>query len=35
VEPSELAKLLEKLKKKAPEVYRHLIGVIKAILAIY
>jgi hypothetical protein len=32
MEPTELAQLLAKLRGKAPEVYRHIIGVIKAVL---
>jgi len=32
MEPSELAKLLESLKRKAPEIYRHIVGIIKAAL---
>ena len=34
IEPDELAQLLSKLKRKAPEIYRHLIGMIKAALNI-
>jgi hypothetical protein len=34
IEPDELATLLTKLKQKAPEMYRHLIGMIKAALNI-
>ena len=34
IEPDELAVLLAKLKRKAPDIYRHLIGMIKAALNI-
>jgi hypothetical protein len=34
IEPDELARLLARLKQKAPEMYRHLIGMIKAALNI-
>jgi len=33
MEPNELASLLQKLKNKAPEIYRHIVGVIKAALS--
>ena len=32
MEPKDLAGLLEKLKNKTPEIYRHLIGLIKAVI---
>jgi len=32
MEAKDLAALLEKLKSKAPEIYRHLIGLIKAVI---
>ena len=34
IEPTELAALLAKLKRKAPDMYRHLIGMIRAALNI-
>jgi len=34
LEPDELARLLSRLKNKAPEMYRHLIGMIMAALVI-
>ena len=34
IEPDELATLLAKLKQKAPDMYRHLIGMIRAALNI-
>jgi hypothetical protein len=34
IEPEELARLLAQLKQKAPDLYRHLIGAIKAALNI-
>jgi hypothetical protein len=34
IEPNELSDLLLRLKQKAPEMYRHLIGMIKAALNI-
>ena len=33
MELDELVKLIQKLKQKKPDVYRHLIGIIKAMLA--
>jgi hypothetical protein len=32
MEPNELTKLLEKLKRKMPDLYRHIVGMIKAVL---
>jgi len=32
MDPKELAALLEKVKLKTPEIYRHLIGLIKAVI---
>jgi hypothetical protein len=34
IDPDELSILLARLKQKAPDLYRHLIGVIKAALNI-
>ena len=34
VDPADLSKLLEQLRHKAPDVYRHIVGVIRAILAL-
>jgi hypothetical protein len=33
LDEEELARLLLVLKKRAPEIYRHLLGTIKAIIA--
>jgi hypothetical protein len=35
IEPEELTKILRKLKNAAPDVYRHIIGLIKAALKLY
>ena len=32
MEPEELVKLLEKLRRKAPDIYRHIIGMVRAVL---
>lgn len=30
--PEDLARLLEKLKRKAPDIYRHIVGIVKTVL---
>jgi hypothetical protein len=34
MEPADLVKILERLRKVAPDVYRHIIGVVRAVVAL-